>query len=342
MFINELLNIRYPLIQGGMAWVSDANLAAAVSDAGGLGVIASGNAPADWIESQIKLAKTLTSRPFGVNVMLLSPHAKDVAEVLIKEKVSVIITGAGNPGQYIEAWKAVGSKVIPVVASLALAIRLARQGVDALIAEGQEAGGHIGELTTMVLVPEIAEKITLPIIAAGGICDAKTAAAAFCLGASGVQVGTRFILAKECNVHENYKQKVIKAKDIDITVTGRVTGHPVRVLRNPLVRKLKSLEHEPNADELIDKEAAGSLMKAAVQGDKINGSFMSGQCACRMDKIQTAKEIIEEIFDSSVFKKCMDHARGGFNNQENHPYQARRGSWSKVFQKMVRSDEWGG
>ena len=271
MYINELLNIRYPLIQGGMAWVSDAKLAAAVSNAGGLGVIAAGNAPADWVEGQIKIAKTLTPKPFGVNVMLLSPYAKDVAEVLMKEKVSVIITGAGNPGQYIEGWKSAGSKVIPVVASLALALRLARQDVDALIAEGQEAGGHIGELTTMVLVPEIAEKIPLPVIAAGGICDAKTAAAAFCLGASGIQVGTRFILSEECSVHENYKHKVIKAKDIDVMVTGRVTGHPVRVLRNPLVRKLMSLEHEPNAAEIFEKEAAGSLMKAAVQEIKQTG-----------------------------------------------------------------------
>lgn len=312
MYINELLHIRYPLIQGGMAWVSEANLAAAVSNAGGLGVIAAGNAPADWLEDQIKKAKKLTDKPFGVNIMLLSPYVDEVAEVVRREKVSVIITGAGNPGQYIEGWKAAGSKIIPVVASLALAIRLERQQVDAMIAEGQEAGGHIGELTTMVLTPEIAENIKVPVIAAGGICDAKTAAAAFCLGASGIQVGTRFILAKECTAHENYKQKVMDAKDIDIKVTGRVTGHPVRVLRNPLVRRMMALEYEANAAEMIEKEGSGSLMKAAVEGDKENGSFMSGQCACRMNKIQTAQEIIEEIFDAEVMKKCLENVKGGF------------------------------
>jgi enoyl-[acyl-carrier protein] reductase II len=312
MFINELLNIRYPIIQGGMAWVSDAELAAAVSNAGGLGVIAAGNAPGDWLLGQIEKCRKLTDKPFGVNVMLLSPYVKEVAEIVARERVSVVITGAGNPGAYIEGWKASGVKVMPVVPGLALVKRLERQGVDAFITEGCESGGHIGEMTTMELVPEIAEHTPLPVIAAGGICDAKTAAAAFCLGASGIQVGTRFILARECTVHENYKQKVLLARDSDVKVTGRVTGHPVRVLRNPLVRRLSKLEYEADAVSLIDKEAAGSLAKAAVHGDRENGSFMSGQCACRVNKIQTAEEIIHEIFDSGVMQNCLKNVKGGF------------------------------
>jgi len=312
MFINELLNIKYPILQGGMAWISDAHLAAAVSNAGGLGVIAAGNAPPGWLEEQIRTCKKITDKPFGVNIMLLSPYLPEVAEVAAREKVSVVITGAGNPGKYVAGWKAAGIKVIPVVPSLILVKRLERLGVDAYIAEGGESGGHIGEMTTMVLVPEIAEYTKLPVIAAGGICDAKTAAAAFCLGASGVQVGTRFILAKECTAHENYKQKVQGAKDTDIKVTGRVTGHPVRVLRSPLMRRLARLEYASDAVSRIEREAAGSLMKAAVHGDRENGSFMSGQCACRVNKYQTAEEIIKEIFDAEIMKNSLMNVKGGF------------------------------
>lgn len=304
--ISSLLRIEYPVIQGGMAWVSDAHLAAAVSMAGGLGVIAAGNAPPDWVEAQIHLLREKTDKPFGLNVMLLSPYVEEVAEIAAKERVPVIITGAGNPGRYVARWKEAGSIVAPVVASRALAIMMQRAGADFLIAEGGEAGGHIGELTTMVLVPNIVRSVDLPVVAAGGIFDAHTVAAAFCLGAKGVQVGTRFILAEECTAHADYKARVIKAKDIDSKVTGRVTGHPVRVLRSPLVRELARVEYEPDALQKLEKLGEGSLQKAVQHGDKNGGSFMAGQCACMMDRIQPAKQIIEELFDEKCLRSIAD------------------------------------
>ena len=294
--ITELLGIEYPVIQGGMAWVSNASLAAAVSKAGGLGVIAAGNAPADWLREQIREVRKQTDKPFGVNVMLLSPFVEEVAKIVEEERVPVVITGAGNPAQYIKAWKAAGSIVAPVVASRALAIMMERTGADFLVAEGSEAGGHIGELTTMVLMPTIARAVSIPVVAAGGIFDSAGVAAAFCLGAIGVQVGTRFILARECTVHEEYKNRLIKAKDIDSKVTGRVTGHPVRLLRSPLVREMAKAEYEENAVEKLEAMGAGSLQSAVLNGDKEKGSFMAGQCACMLDKVETAKEIIEDLF----------------------------------------------
>ncbi len=300
--ICDLLKIDYPVIQGGMAWVSNANLAAAVSMAGGLGVIAAGNAPPEWVREQIHIVREKTDKPFGLNVMLLSPHVEAVAKIVAEEHVPVVITGAGNPAEYVKSWKEAGCIVAPVVASRALAIMMERMGADFLIAEGCEAGGHIGELTTMVLTPNIVRAVSIPVIAAGGIFDADTVAAAFCLGASGVQVGTRFILAQECTAHDEYKRRVIKAKDIDSKVTGRVTGHPVRVLRSPLVRELARVEYEENAVERLEKMGEGSLQRAVLQGDKDSGSFMAGQCACMLDKVQTAKEIIHELFDDERLK----------------------------------------
>lgn len=300
--ISDLLKIDYPVIQGGMAWVSNANLAAAVSMAGGLGVIAAGNAPPEWVREQIHLVREKTDKPFGVNVMLLSPHVDAVAALVAQEHVSVVITGAGNPAQYVKSWKEAGCIVAPVVASRALAIMMERMGADFLIAEGCEAGGHIGELTTMVLTPNIVRSVNIPVVAAGGIFDADTVAAAFCLGAMGVQVGTRFILAEECTAHDEYKRRVMKAKDIDSKVTGRVTGHPVRVLRSPLVRELARVEYEENAVERLEKMGEGSLQKAVLNGDAEGGSFMAGQCACMLDKVQTAKEIILALFDDERLK----------------------------------------
>ena len=292
-----MLDIDYPVIQGGMAWVSNASLAAAVSMAGGLGVIAAGNAPSDWVEEQIHKVREKTDKPFGLNVMLLSPYVDEVAELAAKERVPVVITGAGNPAGYVSKWKGAGCMVAPVVASRALAAMMQRMGADFVIAEGCEAGGHIGELTTMVLVPDIVRNVDIPVVAAGGIFDTDTVAATFCLGAKGVQVGTRFILAEECTAHEDYKKRVIKAKDIDSKVTGRVTGHPVRVLRSPLVRAMSKVEYEENAVEKLEKLGEGSLQRAVLQGDKDSGSFMAGQCACMLDKVQPAAEIIRDLFD---------------------------------------------
>ena len=303
--IDKLLGIKYPIFQGAMAWVSDAKLAAAVSNAGGLGIIAAGNAPTDWVRSQIEELRAVCDKPFGVNVMLMSPFADEVAELVAELKVPVVVTGAGNPRKYIEAWKKAGCKIIPVVPSRALAVMMENMEVDALIAEGSEAGGHIGELTTMVLTPVIADTVNIPVVSAGGICDSRTAAAAFALGADGIQVGTRFILAEECAVHENYKDRVVRAKDTDSKVTGRITGHPVRVLRNNLTRELARLEYEQDGAMKIEKRGEGSLRLAVVEGDLKEGSFMAGQCACRMDKVQTAREIIEEIFDSSQVKAAL-------------------------------------
>ena len=309
--IDKLLGIEYPLIQGGMAWVSDAKMAAAVSNAGGLGVIAAGNAPSSWVREQIMQLKNMCDKPFGVNVMLLSPFADEVSEIVCELQVPVVITGAGNPSKYMKSWKQAGIKVLPVVASRALAQMMQKMGADAVIAEGGEAGGHIGELTTMVLLPMIVDAVDIPVVAAGGICDARTTVAVFALGADGVQVGTRFILAQECTVHQNYKDRVLRAKDIDSKVTGRVTGHPVRVLRNDLTRELARLEYEEDGAKKIEDRGAGSLRVAVVDGDLKEGSFMAGQCACRMDKIMPAKDIILEIFDADSVKRILSIIKEG-------------------------------
>lgn len=293
--ICELLGIEYPILQGGMAWVSEARLAAAVSEAGGLGIIGSGNAPADWAREQIRLAKSLTDKPFGVNVMLLSPFAHDVLQVILDEGVAVITTGAGNPGKYVPALQAAGTRVIPVVASVALAKRLERTGVDALIAEGMESGGHVGEITTMALVPQVVDAVSIPVIAAGGIGDGRGLAAAFALGASGVQMGTRFVCAAECTVHPNIKAAIMKARDRDTIVTGRSTGHPVRCLHNKLTRDFEALEAKCVPPEELEKLGVGRLRAAMVEGDTEFGSVMSGQIAGLVNDIKPAREIIQDI-----------------------------------------------
>lgn len=306
--ICALTKTEYPLIQGGMAWVSDASLAAAVSMAGGLGVIAAGNAPPEWVKTQIKLVREKTDKPFGLNIMLLSPHVAAVAKMAAELRVPVVITGAGNPDAYIKRWKEAGCIVAPVVASRALAMLMERMGADFVIAEGCEAGGHIGELTSMVLWPDIVRSVKIPVVAAGGIFDADTVAAAFCLGAKGVQVGTRFILAEECTAHDAYKERVVKAKDIDSKVTGRVTGHPVRLLKSPFARELARVEYEENGAEKLEKLGEGSLMRAVLHGDKDTGSFMAGQCACMIDRIQPAADIVRELFDTERIKSVLDNA----------------------------------
>ncbi|MDR0931038.1 MAG: enoyl-[acyl-carrier-protein] reductase FabK [Clostridiales bacterium] len=293
--ICELLNLEYPIFQGGMAWVSESNLAAAVANAGGVGLIAAANAPTDWVEQEIKAAKGLTNRVFGVNIMLLSPYADDIAQLVIDEGVKVVTTGAGNAGKYIDKWKEAGIKVIPVVPSSALAVRMERAGADAVIAEGCESGGHIGELTTMTLVPQVVDSVNIPVLAAGGIADSRGVKAAFALGAEGVQVGTRFLVANECTVHANYKESVLKAKDTDTIATGRITGHPVRVIKNNLARQMQKLEREGDA-EGIEKLGGGALALAARDGDVKAGSVMCGQIAGLVTREQSAREIIEEMF----------------------------------------------
>jgi len=293
--VSELLGIDYPILQGGMAWAATAELAAAVSEAGGLGIIGAGNMPADQLEEQIKKARLLTNRPFGVNVMLLSPYIDDVIDVVVRNKVPVVTTGAGNPGKYLDALKAIGAKVIPVVANVALARRLERLGVDALIAEGHEAGGHVGETTTLALVPQVVDAVSIPVIAAGGIADARGMAAAFALGAEGVQMGTRFVCAAECVVHENYKKAIIEAGDRDTVVTGRITGHPVRCLRNRLTKQMLAMEAEGCKPEDIEKLGVGRLRRAVVEGDVDEGSVMAGQSSGLVREIQPAAEIIKEL-----------------------------------------------
>lgn len=302
----NMVGIEYPIIQGAMAWIADSSLAAAVSNAGGLGIIASGNAPVDVVREEIRRTKQLTDKPFGVNIMLLSSNAEEVAKLVCEEGVKVVTTGAGNPGKYINMWKEHGVKVIPVVASVALAKRMERAGADAVIAEGCEAGGHIGELTTMALVPQVVDAVNIPVIAAGGIGDKRGVGAAFMLGALGVQVGTRFLVAKECTVHQNYKDKVLNAKDIDTVVTGRSTGHPVRVLRNRLSRKFQILEKEEASIEQLDELGKGALVKAVKEGDTDNGSVMAGQIAGLVSKEETCKEIIEEMFDLKLLLDKFD------------------------------------
>ncbi len=293
--ITELLGIEYPIIQGGMAWVAEHNLASSVSEAGGLGIIAAGSAPKDVVRNEILKTKEITNKPFGVNIMLLSPFADEIAELVVEEGVKVVTTGAGNPSKYIEMWKNAGIKIIPVVASVAMAKIMERVGADAVICEGCEAGGHIGELTTMVLVPQVVDKVSIPVIAAGGIGDGRGMAAAFMLGADGVQIGTRFVVAKECVVHQNFKDKIIKAKDIDTIVTGRSTGHPVRSLKNKMTREYVKLEKEVDDFMKLEEFTVGSLRKAVVDGDVDMGSLMSGQIAGLINKEQSSREIVVEI-----------------------------------------------
>ncbi len=298
--ITKLLGIKYPVFQGGMANIAEHNLVAAVSNAGGLGIIAAGGMNAEQVRAEIKKTKEMTDKPFGVNVMLLNPDAENIAKVLVEEKVAVATTGAGTPEPYMKDWLEAGIKVIPVVASVALAKRMQRCGAAAVIAEGTESGGHIGETTTMALVPQVVDALDIPVIAAGGIGDGRGFAAAMMLGAQGVQIGTRFLVAQECIVHENYKKMVLKAKDIDSVVTSRSSGHPVRVLRNAMTREYLKLEKEGKSLEEMEKLTLGSLRKAVFDGDTAGGSFMAGQIAGLISKEQTAKEIIEEIVAETV------------------------------------------
>lgn len=294
--ITALLGTEYPIIQGGMAWVAEYHLAAAVSEAGGLGIIGAANAPADWVREQIHKVRELTKKPFGVNVMLMSPYAEEVAKVIAEEKVPVVTTGAGNPEKYMELWKSAGTKVIPVVASTALAKRMERCGADAVIAEGCESGGHVGETTTMALVPQVVDAVEkIPVIAAGGIGDGRGIAAAFMLGAKGVQMGTAFVATKESQVHENYKQCIIKAKDIDTRVTGRTTGHPVRALRNQMTKEYLKKEAEGASFEELELLTLGSLRRAVQEGDTRNGSMMAGQIAGLVKEELSCKELIDKL-----------------------------------------------
>ncbi|MFA5657811.1 MAG: enoyl-[acyl-carrier-protein] reductase FabK [Oscillospiraceae bacterium] len=297
--ITELLGIKHPIIQGGMAWVAESTLAAAVSNAGGLGLIAGGAAPIEYLREQIRNAKKLTDKPFGVNIMLMSPNAEELAQLVIDEGVPVVTTGAGNPGKYMEAWKGAGIKVIPVVPSVALAKRMERAGADAVVAEGTESGGHIGEITTMCLVPQVADAVSIPVIAAGGIADGRGIAASFMLGAEGVQVGTRFLVAEECKIHENYKSLVVSAKDTDSIVTGRFTGHPCRGVKTKFAKQLLTFEKEGGSPEEFENLTLGSLRKAAVDGNIAEGSFLCGAIAGMVNKIEPAKDMIEEMFSQA-------------------------------------------
>lgn len=297
--ICELVGIEYPVFQGGMAWIADASLAAAVSDGGGLGIIAAMNAGADWLRGQIAELRKKTSKPFGVNVMLMSPFADEVAAVCAEEKVPVVVTGAGNPGKYMDMWNAAGIKVIPVVASTAMAKLVERRGAAAVIAEGGESGGHVGDLTTMALVPQVCDTVKIPVIAAGGIADGRQMAAAFLLGACGVQVGTRFLVANECTVHQNYKNKILAAKDIDTMVTGKRLGHPVRALKNAYMREYFKNEYSTMSDEDLEKFGSGALRRAAVEGDEKGGMFLSGQVASMVTKEQPAAEIIRDLCEGA-------------------------------------------
>lgn len=302
--ITELLNIKYPIIQGGMAWIADASLAVGVSEAGGLGII-SGVGPTEVVRAQIRKAKELTDKPFGVNVMLMQDNADEIAHLVCGEKVPVVTTGAGSPGKYIEMWKSHGIKVIPVVPSVAIAKRMEKFGADAVIAEGMESGGHIGQTTTMSLVPQVVDEVNIPVIAAGGIGDGRGIAASFMLGAVGVQMGTRFLVSNECNVHQNYKEKVLKAKDIETEVTGTSTSHPVRVLRNKLTREYIKIEKSNSNSEKLESLTRGALRKAVIEGDTENGSVMAGQIAGLVKKEQSCKEIIEELM--TEFDKCINY-----------------------------------
>lgn len=305
--ITQLLGIRHPVIQGGMAWVAEYHLAAAVSNAGGLGIIGAASAPPEVVRTQIQEAKKLTDQPFGVNVMLMNPNAAEVAQIVIEEGVPVVTTGAGNPGKFISMWKEAGVKVIPVVASVAMAKMMERAGADAVVAEGMESGGHIGELTTMTLVPQVADAVQIPVIAAGGIADARGLAAAFMLGAEAVQMGTRFVTARESIVHPNYKERIVKARDIDSEVTGRSTGHPIRVLRNQMSRDYLKMEKEGASFEELENLTLGSLRKAVMDGDVKGGSLMAGQIAGLVRQENTCEEIIQEIITGAEKLLKGDH-----------------------------------
>ncbi len=297
--ICEMLNIRYPIFQGGMAHISDAKLAAAVSEAGGLGLISAANGNVKWIEEQIDLARSLTDKPFGVNIMLMSANVDEIAKLVARKKVAVVTTGAGSPDKYINMWKEAGIKVIPVVASSALAKLMARMGADAVIAEGGESGGHIGEMTTMALVPQVCDSVDIPVIAAGGIADGRGVAAAFMLGAQGVQIGTRFLTALECTLSRTYKDKVLKANDTSTVVTGRRLGHPVRSLKTPFSRNYAKAEYTSISDDELENMAVGTLRAAVVDGDDKKGCFLAGQISGLVNKEQTALDIITEMFDET-------------------------------------------
>lgn len=293
--ITELLGIEYPVLQGGMAWVAEHRLAAAVSNAGGLGIIGAASAPADIVREEIRKCKELTDKPFGVNIMLLNPNADEVAKIVVEEGVKAVTTGAGNPSKYMDMWKEAGVKVIPVVASVAMARLMERAGAGAVVAEGMESGGHIGSLTTMALIPQVVDAISIPVIAAGGIADGRGMAAAFMLGAEGIQMGTRFVAATESIVHQNYKDRLIKASDIDSTVTGTSTGHPVRCLRNKMTKEYQKLE-QSGADFMeLEKLTLGTLRKAVMDGDVVNGTVMAGQISGLIKEEASCSEIIQSI-----------------------------------------------
>ena len=297
--ITELLEIEYPLIQGGMAWVAEYHLASAVSEAGGLGIIGAGGAPAEFVREQIRKTRAVTNKPVGLNIMLMNPEADAIAKVAAEEGVKVVTTGAGNPGKYMKMWKEAGVRVIPVVASVAMARMMERAGADGVVAEGMESGGHIGSATTMTLVPQVADAVEIPVIAAGGIADGRGFAAAFMLGAEGVQIGTRFVVAKESIVHDNYKKKIIAARDIDSEVTGMSHGHPVRQLRNQMTREYLKLEKAGASFEELEQLTLGALRKAVVEGDAVNGTLMAGQIAGLVKEEQSCREMVEEIMEQA-------------------------------------------
>ena len=298
--LTKLLGVEYPIIQGGMAWIADASLASAVSNGGGLGLISAMNANAEWVREEIRKCRTMTEKPFGVNIMLMSPYAEEVAQMVAEEKVAVVTTGAGNPSRFVKMWKEAGIKILPVVASTALARMVERAGVDAVIAEGGESGGHVGDLTTMALVPQVVDAVNIPVVAAGGIADERGMVAAFALGACGVQMGTRFLVADECTVSEAYKQKVLAAKDISTTVTGRRLGHPVRAIKTAYMNAYAKLEADSNyPDEKLEAFGAGSLRKAAKDGNVEEGCFLAGQIAGMVNKRQPAAEIIRDVMSKA-------------------------------------------
>lgn len=308
--ICEILGIKYPVFQGGMAWVADASLAAAVSNAGGLGLISSINAGTEAVRNEIRKCKELTDKPFGVNIMLQAPNAGEIAKMVIEEGVKILTTGAGSPAQYMEEWKAAGIKVIPVIASVALALKMQAIGATAVVAEGAESGGHVGELNTMPLVPQVVDALDIPVIAAGGICDGRGVAAALMLGADGVQVGTRFLCAEECTVNQAYKDKILKASDVSTIVTGKTLGHPVRSLKTPFSKTFAKMESDPAVKpEEILAYGTGALRKAVKEGDT-NGSYMAGECAGMVKKIEPAKDIIEDLIGGA--EKLIREAQNRF------------------------------
>ncbi len=291
----DMLGIAYPVIQGGMAWIADASLASAVSNAGGLGLISSINTSTEAVRAEIRKCRTMTDKPFGVNIMLQAPNAAEIAELVVEEGVKIVTTGAGSPAKFVDMWKAAGIRIIPVVGSVALALKMQTLGVDAVVAEGAESGGHVGELNTMPLIPQVVDAVDIPVVAAGGICDGRGAAAAFMLGAEGVQVGTRFLVAEECTVHSAYKEKILNATDISTIVTGKRVGHPVRSLKTPFSKSLAKMENDPAADpEEVFAMGAGALRRAAQEGDA-NGSYMAGECAGMVKRTEPAKAIVEDL-----------------------------------------------